>query len=167
MRACIYAGVAGTYAQLQQEQEAYRFLGLAYEHFPEKPESDRAYFYANGGYFTLIFCDALIHLDFHHPDEAEKIFARIDGQQPTITISEKARVELLNYQAETSTTLKNMEQACTYLETAAKASIAIGSERRLRESFAVFQQMSRLWPAEQKIRNLGDLFALYLIDQAQ
>jgi len=158
LRACIYAGVSGTYALLQQEQEAELFMDLAYEHFPTKPEEDPCFLYANGGYYTLIFCNGLNHLDFHQPLEAEKIFEQIDGLQPKISISEKARIELLNYQAKTSIALEKMDQACIYLESAVKSAIRLRSKRRYRESLAIFVQMQGIWKNEPRVKNLEDLF---------
>lgn len=158
LRSCIYAGVAGAHAQLGHEQETLRFLGMAYDHFPEKPESEPGYLYTICRYSTLVFFDGLMHLDFKRPCEAEKIFARIDGLQPKIQLPEKARIELLNYQAETFIVLRNMEQACAYLEAAVQASKMLGSVIRFQEASTVFQQMQSIWHNEPRIQNLADLF---------
>lgn len=166
VRACVYAGVSGAYAQLHQEQEAYRFLGLAYEHFPEKAEDQSDFLNMTCSYSTLVSWQALNYLELGRPQEAEKTFSQIDGLQPKRPIPERVRIELLNYQAETFTVLRNMEQACIYLEAAVKASGAIGSERRLQESSVVFQQIRNVWPDEQKVRDLGNLFTYHMIEHA-
>ncbi len=158
LRACIYAGVSGAYAQLKQKQEALRFIDLAYEHFPTHPEHEPSFLHIICRYSTLIFFDGLNHLDLGQSHEAEKVLARIDGLQPKIQIPERVRIELLNYQIEVFTVLKYMEQACTYLEAAAKASLVVGSERRFQESFALFQQMQNVWPNETQVQELRDLF---------
>lgn len=117
-------------------------------------------------YSTLVSWQALNYLELGRPHEAEKTFSQIDGLQPKRPIPERVRIELLNYQAETFTVLRNMEQACIYLEAAVKASGAIGSERRLQESSVVFQQIRNVWPNEQKVRDLGNLFNYHMIEHA-
>ncbi len=158
LRACLYADISAAYAQLNQQQEALRFLGLAYEHFPEKYNNEPSFLHTICRYSTLIICDGLHHLHFGQPHEAAKIFARIDGLQPKVAMPERVRIGLLNCQVEVFTELKNMEQATHYLEAASKASIAIGSERRFQESFTVFQQLQKTWKDEPMIRNLESLF---------
>jgi tetratricopeptide (TPR) repeat protein len=158
LHALIYAGISGTYAQLEWRQEAVRYLGMAYETFPVKPEDDPYFLYANGGYSTLIFCDGLNHLDFHQPQEAEKIFAQIDGLGPKMHVSEKVRISLLNCQATIFIELNDIEQACLYLEEAVKASLILGSKKLYHESLEIFAQMKGRWEGEKRIKSLGDLF---------
>ncbi len=158
LRACLYADISGAYAQLNQQQEAFRFLELAYEYFPEKYDNEPSFLRTICRYSTLIICDGLHHLHFGQPNEAAKIFARIDGLQPKVAMPERIRIDLLNCQAEVFVELKDMEQATHYLETAGKASITIGSKRRFQESFIVFQQMQKTWKDEPLIRNLESLF---------
>jgi transcriptional regulator with XRE-family HTH domain len=158
LRACLYAGISGAYAQLKQQQQAERFIDLAYEYFPEKPENEPGYLHTICRYSTLIFFDGLNYLNLGLPREAEKILARIDGLHPKMQIPARVRVELLNYQIEVFTALQDMEQACTYLETAAQAALVIGSERHLQDSSSLFQRMKVTWPNERKVQQLEDLF---------
>lgn len=158
LQACIYAGISGAYAELGQEQEAQRFIGLAYEHFPEHPEAEPSYLHTICRYSTLIFFDGLNQLDLGHPHEAEKILARIDGLQPKMQLPERVRIELLNYQIKVFLALKEREQASAYLEEAANASFSIGSERHFQEAFALYRQMQKIWTHEPQIQQLADLF---------
>jgi tetratricopeptide (TPR) repeat protein len=158
LRSCIYADVSGAYAQLNLQQEALRFLGLAYEHFPKQPDNEPGFLRTICRYSTLVLCDGLHHLQFDQPVEAAKIFARIDGLQPKIPIPERSRIDLLNCQVEVFIALRNMEQACHYLETAGKASLAIKSERRFQESAVVFQQLQAVWRNEPSVQHLSSLF---------
>jgi tetratricopeptide (TPR) repeat protein len=158
LRSCIYAGISGAHAQLHHKQEADHFLHLAYEHFPEKDEEGLSFLHITCRYSSLIFWEGLNHLVFNQPAEAEKVFAHIDGLHPKIVLAEKARAELLNYQAETFTAMRSMEQACTYLEAAVNAAINIGSKIRFQESMDVFGQVWRLWHNEMCVQALVDLF---------
>ncbi|MGH2506714.1 MAG: hypothetical protein ACRDHZ_04775, partial [Ktedonobacteraceae bacterium] len=158
LQACIYAGVSGAYAQLKQQQEALRFIDLAYAHLPEHPEHEPIFLSTICRYSTLVFFEGLNYLELGQPHEAEKVFAKIDGLQPKIPLPERVRIELLNYQIETFITLQSMEQACIYLERAVSASYSLPSEKRLQESFSLFQQMQTMWPHEHYIRRLESLF---------
>ncbi len=55
LQACIYAGISGAYAELGSEQEARRYMGLAYEHFPDHPASEPGYLHTICRYSTLVF----------------------------------------------------------------------------------------------------------------
>lgn len=101
-------------------------------------------------------CEGLNHLLFDAPEQAERAFARIDGLHPKLSILEKVRAGLLNYQAETFTALRDMEQACAYLEAAIQVAAAIGSKVRLQDSLAVFRQMWSLWRSERPVQALVD-----------
>jgi transcriptional regulator with XRE-family HTH domain len=158
LRACIYADISGAHAQLGHEQDAYRFMGMAYEHFPQYPEQEPLYLRTICRHSSLIFWDALNHLLLQQPLKTEKIFERIDGLHPNSQNPERNRAEVLNYQVETFMALRKMDQACTYLETAVKAAKAVGSVRRFQETCTLFQQMNNLWRHEQQVQQLADLF---------
>lgn len=168
LRACIYAALSGVYAQLKQKQEAVRFIGLAYEHFPETTENEPSFLrLINANYHTIILWDGLNHLELDQSQRAEQIFAQLDILTPTVQIPERIRIELLNYRSKAFIAVKNMEQACTYLEGAVNASVKLQSERRLREAFIVFQHLRERWPHEQRVQRLGDLFFHSLINHIQ
>ena len=158
LRACIYADISGAHAQLGQQQEAYRFIGMAYDHFPEHPENEPSYLHTICRYASLIFWEGLNHLLLAQPQQAEAIFTKIDGIQSPLPNPERNRAEVLNYQVETFIALGNMEQACRYLEAALQAATTIGSRRRFQETVTLFQQMRTTWPYEQRVQQLADLF---------
>lgn len=163
LRARMYAGLAGAYAQCSQKlggqkDEALNALARAYDSFPEKPEEDPSFLYADCNYFTIILWDGLVHLDLDQPEEARKAFERIDGLQPKTKLPEKVRIEFLNYQAETFIRLGELDAACVYLQEAVKAALTLGSERRYNESYDVYKQMQILWRNEPGVRALGNLF---------
>ncbi|HZS76005.1 MAG TPA: BTAD domain-containing putative transcriptional regulator [Ktedonobacteraceae bacterium] len=158
LRARIYAGLAGSYAQFDQKQEALRSIQLAYESFPVVPEDDPTFLYADCGYFTLVLWEGLMYLDLNQPVQAEQAFTKVDGMQPKIKIPERVRIEFLTYQAETFIATHDLEKSCTYLEEAVKAALALGSERRYTQAFEVYQKMRLIWRHEQRIKALGELF---------
>lgn len=158
LQACIYAGISGAYAELGNKQGALRFMEQAYKHFPEQPENEPVYLHTICRYSTLVFFDGLNHLSLDDPEGAEIILSRIDGLQPKIQLPERVRIELLNYQVKVFLALRKKEQATIYLEEAANASFAIGSERHFQDAFALYRQMQHLWKYESEVQQLADLF---------
>jgi tetratricopeptide (TPR) repeat protein len=79
LQSCIYAGISGAYAELGSEQEARRYMGLAYEYFPDHPEGEPGYLHTICRYSTLVFFDGLNQLELGYPDEAEKFLRVLMG----------------------------------------------------------------------------------------
>lgn len=150
--------MAGAYAQCGQSEEALRFLGMAYDSFPDDPESDPSSLYSDSGLYSLYLWDGLIHLDLDQPQKAEEALARVDGLSPKLAVPERVRIEFLTYQAETYLVLREIEPCCTYLEAAANASLALGSERRYNEAANTYQQIRHVWVHEPRVKALRDLF---------
>ena len=147
------SSLSGVYAQLQLKQEAAHFISLAYEHFPTTTEDEPNFLrLINANYHTIVLWDALNQLELNQPQRAEQTLTQLDVLMPTPQIPERIRIELLNYRAKAFTAVQQMEQACTYLEVAVDASIALHSERRLRESFTIFQQVRERWFHERPTR---------------
>ncbi len=163
LQACIYAGVSGTYTQLKQEKEASRYLEMAYEHFPEKPECEPSFLQTICWYSALILCEGLHHLGFDRLHKAEAAFAKTNGWQVNAQMPARIHVDILNCRTETFIALKNLEQACEYLELAVKSALVLGSQKRLIETFVVFQKMQNVWPHEQRLKRFTDLFQSHLM----
>lgn len=162
LRSRMYAGLAGAYAQVEQQQEAIRFIQLAYEHFPEHPESDPSVLHADTNYFIIVGWDALIHTTINQPMKAWQILTH-SHHSSLFTgkpLPEKTWIEILNYQAEALLYMKELEQCGLILEEAVHASRTLNSERRYSESFAVYQKMRVIWPHEKPTKVLGELFHL-------
>jgi hypothetical protein len=79
---------------------------------------------------------------------------------------ERIRIDLLNCQVEAFIVLRKIEQACDYLEAAVKACLVNKSERRFQESFALFQEMKKLWSNELRVQRLEDLFMQRIINHS-
>lgn len=165
LRACIYAALSGVYAQLQQKQESTYFIRQAYKHVPTQHGNETALLrLINARHYTVILWDGLNHLELNQPRLAEKTLAQLDVLNPKAQIPERIRSELLSYQAKAFAAGGKKDQACNHLEQAFHAALRIGSRRRLQESFTVFQYVRAIWPHEQKVQNLGDLFMQHLIN---
>jgi transcriptional regulator with XRE-family HTH domain len=165
LRSCIYAALSGVFAQFQQKQDAYHFIGLAYKSFGEH-EGDEPYFLRaiNASQNLLIHWDGKNHLLLGEPQRAEQVFMRLDVLDPTLKLPKRIRIEAINNRARMFIAVGNMEQACMYLEVAMKTAVEIRSQLRLQEVVATFQSLKSTWPSEKKVQELGDLFLQHLVN---
>ena len=84
-----------------QFQEAIRAMGLAYEHFPMKPEDDPAYPYLRASRYSLyVFGDAQSRLLLSQSKEADKALIAMQQETNDPEIEPITKVDLLYYQAE-------------------------------------------------------------------
>src|SRR5713226_396359 len=97
-----YAGIAEVYAMRGQLQEAMRAMGLAYEHYPLRPEDDPAYPYLRASRYSLyVFGDAQSRLFLGQPKEAGKALIAMQQETNDPQIEPVTKLDLLYYQAET------------------------------------------------------------------
>jgi DNA-binding SARP family transcriptional activator len=158
IQGCLYVRMSNAYAQCGQEQEAVRCLRLAQAVFPEIPENDPSFLFADGGQFTLTLWEGLTRLDLDQPREAWNALAQIERLPSTIIVPERMRLEITNHRAEAAVALGNLELFCDYIEAGVIGAKNLGSERRYNEAFGVYKLAKRLWRNEPRVKELQDLF---------
>lgn len=158
VQGCTYVRMSNAYAQCGQEQDAVRYLRLAQEVFPEIPENDPGFLFADGGRFTLTLWEGLTRLDLDQPQEAWDALAQIEQLPPTIIIPERTRLEITNHRAEAAVALGDQERFFAYIEAGVIGAKNLRSERRYNEAFEVYRIAKQLWRNEPKIKELQDLF---------
>ncbi len=158
VQGCFSARMSSAYAQCGQEQEALRCIGQAQEIFPATPEHDAGFLLVDGGQYTLTLWEGLTRLDLDQPGEAWNALAAVDRLPATVGISERARLEIINHRAEAAVALGDMERFHSYIQAGITGARNLGSEKRYNEAAEVYKQARRLWPGEQKVKALQDLF---------
>lgn len=151
-----YIGLAEAQARMGLVQEAQRAHGQALDIFPGIPEDDPQYEYTHFNHFTLANFQGLMYLQLEQPREAWQVFARVDRIIPQGLIPQ--RVELLTRQAATSLELNELEQTCTYLESATVASTDLGSDLRYSENSETYLRAQAKWSQEKRVKALAELF---------
>lgn len=158
MKSRIFLGLAAAYAQSGQEQEALRYFAMSQEIFPEDPEADPAFVYADCGRSSLNHYGGLIYLELDQPQKAWEVFSEVEALKQKIVIPERTIVEIVNCQAEAAVAQRNLELASAHLKTGLVGAIKLKSERRFAETFAVYKQMRFVWPHEPEVKALAELF---------
>jgi transcriptional regulator with XRE-family HTH domain len=98
LRGRTYAGIAEVYAMRGQFQEAMRAMGLAYEHYPMRPESDPAYPYLRSSRYSLyVFGDAQSRLLLGQPKEADKALIAMQKETNDPQIEPVTKLDMLYY----------------------------------------------------------------------
>jgi len=161
----VYIELAVVCAQQKQQQEALRYMRLAQEMYPEYPESDPSFLYAEFSPSSMILEEGLTHLalTLHYPDgeyprQAWNTFARIEKLEAKFLIPERIRLEIINHQANTALALKDLDAFCYQLEQGVIGANRLGSEKRRQEAIEVYREARGLWPNESRIKGLADLF---------
>jgi len=152
----IFAGLGEIQATMSREKEALQFLQLAFTVFPDQPEDDPCFIYAQYDHSMLFLYEGLIFLRLGKPKHAWDAFSQVDDLKPAPP--ERLRAEFLKHKAYTSLVLGNMIQSCIYLEAAAKAARAIGSDLSFSEVYTLYEHMLALWGQEPRVRDLAQLF---------
>ena len=161
----LYVELAVVYAQQGQEQEALRYLSLAQEVYPEHPEADPSFLYAEFSLSSMVLEKGLTLLALgqhyphgRYPQQAWEMFTQIETPRPVLLVPERTRLEIINYQAKTALTLSDLDEFCDYLEKGAMGAKALGSEKRRGEAIEVYKEARSIWPNEPRVKELADLF---------
>lgn len=155
-QSCMHSGLAIAYAHIDQEQKALTHLGFAIDTFPEHPSIDPGYSFADFDRAWLILREGIIRTRLGQTKQALEAFQYID--QPSIVIPERIRVEIVNQQGKAAIVSGNLEQAAAYVTAGITGAKELGSQRRYSEAYENFQQMCLLWPQEQRVTVLNELF---------
>ncbi len=158
LRSRAYQGLASAAARCGQEEEAQRYIGLAYDTFPNDFEHDAAFLYADSGLSVLYMYDGITRLDLDQPQAALEAFNKVDGLAPKISVGESTQLEFVNLQAKAATAMHDRDASCMYIQAAIEQAKILESQWGRTESWEVYQQMKVVWPGDPKIKALAELF---------
>jgi hypothetical protein len=114
---------------------------------------------------TLILMDGRTYNDLGQMEDSRETKKVQHGkaldslmQIGSMQISERMRLEFLNDRARVSFRLRDLEQCCTYLESAVTGALLLGSEQRYSEAREIYEMMTIVWSDEPRVKALRDLF---------
>lgn len=155
-----YAGIAEVYAMRQQTQEALRAMGLAYEHYPMKPEDDPAYPYLHASRYSLyVFGDTQSRLFLSQPKEADAALIALNKEQNTDVENEPVtKLDLLYYQAESYQQQGELEPASAALLEGGMLAKELGSRLYFGKLVDTYEAVRAKWPHERQVCSLAEVF---------
>jgi tetratricopeptide (TPR) repeat protein len=154
----IYLGLALSYARCQEKQQAWHHYELAQENFPEHPEHDPSFTYADCGKSSLNHYGGLIYLVFGQAEKAWEVFQGVVQLQQHTVIPERTVIEIVNCKAEAAMAQKNLDRACAHLQEGVQGAIRLKSKMRFHDSAELYQKAQVIWPHEPALRELEELF---------
>ncbi len=154
----IHLGLALSYAHCQEKQQAWRYYELAQEGFPERPEHDPSFAYADCGKSSLNHYGGLMYLEFGQPEKAWEVFHEVVQLQQQTNIPERTAIEIVNCKAEAALAQKNLDRVCIHLQEGVQGARRLKSEMRFHDSAALYQRAQAIWPHEPALRELEGLF---------
>jgi tetratricopeptide (TPR) repeat protein len=162
-RSRVYAELAVAYAQQREEQEALRALGLARELYPEYPENDPSYLYAEFSPASFILEEGLTYLALagHFPDQyyaqqAWEHFQHIETMRAERIVPDRIFYEITNRQAETALMLQDAELFQTYWERGITGATLLHSRQRYQEAAEIYEKATTAWPDEPSVKALQE-----------
>lgn len=154
-----YAGLAEVYAMRGQLQEATQAMGLAYEHYPLKPEDDPAYPYLRASRYALyVFGDAQSRLFLKQPKEADKALIAMQSETNDPEIEPVTRLDMLYYQADIQIQQGELEAGSKILTEAAALAKELGSRLYFNKLATSYHQLQTHWPKEPLVAALEEVF---------
>ena len=158
-----YMKRAFSYAQCGQAYEAQESLDAAYKYFPVHLEDDPAFLYLDLGGSNLFLWEGMTRLELARrglspSQEAWDAFAPIENISSNMLTSERIRIEIINYQTTTAIIMQDLDLFYPYLQKGIEGAERLGSARRREEAASNYWQARKLWPHEQRIKEMAELF---------
>jgi len=158
-RSRVYAELSVVYGQLRREQDAIRSAELAEQLYPDEPEQDRSFLYAEftPASLTLEQGLAYVALAEHYPGRgyqhrAADIFARVD--QTVSAVPDRIRFEIINHQARTAVLLNDLDAFEAHFSRAQEGVTILGSKQRQKEMHTAWRRAAETWPTERRLKAL-------------
>ncbi len=165
-RSRAYAEVAVVYGELRREQEALRAAGLAEQLYPDVPEDDSSFLYAEFTPGSLILEQGLAYAALaeqfpqrRYQDRAAGIFSQANSG-PRAAVPDRIHFEIINHQARTAVLLGDLDAFETYLGRALDGVVLLGSKQRHKEMRAAWQRALARWPRERRLTAVGERLQL-------
>ena len=155
----LYAELAVVHAQQKHEQEALETNGLAQEYYPEHPEHDPSFLYAEFSPSSRILEEGLTYLALaqsfpgrHYEREAWQRLSRIETALGTGSVPERILYEVTNRQAEAALLLRERDLFLEYLDNGLQGAKILKSRQRQQEIKDIYTQAESVWPTEPRVK---------------
>lgn len=160
-RSRVRAELSVVYGQLGREQESMRSSGMAEELYPDNPEQDPSFLYAEFTPASLTLERGLAFAALaekfpgrNYEDKAAEMFGRLN--RITAAVPERIRFEIINHQAATAVLRNDLEAFQSYIGEAIEGATLLASKQRMRELQAALHKAVEVWPGEPKVRALSE-----------
>jgi tetratricopeptide (TPR) repeat protein len=165
-RSRVHAELSVVYGQLNREQDTVRSAELAERLYPDHPEQDPSFLYAEftPASLTLEQGLAYVALAERHPSrgyerKAADIFCGLNNTGSP-SVPDRIRFEIVNGQAKAAVLLNDIDAFETHLHEGLDGAMQLGSRQRMRELQHAWQDARVKWPNERRIKALTERLQL-------
>jgi tetratricopeptide (TPR) repeat protein len=159
-RSRVHAELSVVYGQLNREQDAVRSAERAEQLYPDRPEQDPSFLYAEftPASLTLEQGLACVALAEQHPSrgyqrKAVDIFSGLS--RSSSGVPERIRFEIVNGQAKAAVLLNDIDAFEIHLHEGLDGAIMLGSRQRLRELQRAWRDAKAKWPNDRRVTTLS------------
>jgi tetratricopeptide (TPR) repeat protein len=166
LRSRMHAELSVVYGQMGRVQDAIRSAELSEENYPDEPEHDPSFLYAEFTPASLALEKGLAYVALAERDpshdyqnRAADIFSTIDegGSMPT---PDRIRFEVANNQARAAVLLDDVDAFEAHMIRGLEGVALLGSNQRRREARIAWQRATEKWPHERRIDSLQERLQL-------
>lgn len=157
----MHAELSVVYGQLGREHDSVRANGKAETLYPERPEQDPSFLYAEFTPASLTLERGLgfVALAERFPgrsyaQQAARIFQQ--GTAPGLAIPDRIRLEIVNHQARTAVLLRDLDAFEVFMHQGLDGVTRLASRQRLREMRTTLHHARARWPAERLVTMFSD-----------
>lgn len=158
LRSRIRLGLALAYAECGKKYEAEKSLALAQDTFPDRPEDDPSYGFADCNRSSLYHYGGLIRMAFGQAKEAWAIFGTTMHDERIALVPERTVIEIVNCQAAAAIAQGDLALACDHVEFGVRGAVRLQSAKRLADSATLLERVVSRWPSEPRVTQLASLF---------
>ncbi len=155
----ITIGLAHAYAQCKEERKALETIEAAKAQFPAHPEQDPSFLYADCDWSKLYMVEGKMYLDLarHYPDRGyyQQAYAAFAQGSTVQSVADRLTSEKIIHQADAARGLGDLDLFATCLKDGTRMALALGSQKRYREAWDVFQRTPQQWRSERQIQELA------------
>ncbi len=155
------AELSVVYGQLGQERQTLESAELAEALFPDQPEHDPSYLYAEFTRASLTLEQGLAFAALAqrcptrgYQQTAADVFSRIEQASPS-AVPARIKYEIINHQASTAVLLGDMDAFAGYLHQGVEGALLLGSKQRRKEIHTAWRLAADTWPNEPRLKALG------------
>jgi transcriptional regulator with XRE-family HTH domain len=158
VKARAYSEAALNFALNGRYKEATFYLEYAYEIFPQQPQEDSSFWYADAGPHTLILRDLLIKIE---TSQYRTVWDTVTASLQSQSIPERNRVEIINHLGRVAILENDLDKYVLCLEDGLSSALQLHSSKRFDEAYNILlQEAPAKWRKDARLKKIQEQFHL-------
>lgn len=143
----------------KRKREAELYTQMGFDVFPDQPEQDSGYAFADSNIYTLSRDAGRVQVEIGRVPDAYSAFAIYKSS--TLLIPERLRLEIVNAQSRVAILENDLEKYTGFLNDGLSGALALGSKKRFDEAYTTFKEDTPVsWFRNRKIQDIAEQYQL-------